>query len=97
MRIVFFLSFPNNVDLNSIFNLPTDNGEELFLILKLTELAHTLAPFCPEAPERYAKIVFSKNCILPVLAVLLKHYYTTALFRCCHNLSSFVSSGISKL
>lgn len=37
------------------------NEEKTILILKLTEPAYLLAPFCPEANESYVKIVFARK------------------------------------
>ncbi|XP_065062285.1 synaptonemal complex protein 2-like [Rhopilema esculentum] len=39
----------------------TDSGDEFILIMRLTTPASELAPFCPSAPEHYAKISFDKN------------------------------------
>eukprot|EP00795_Rhopilema_esculentum_P007880 gene7880-13762_t len=45
----------------------TDSGDEFILIMRLTTPASELAPFCPSAPEHYAKISFDKNRILFLL------------------------------
>ena len=47
-----------------IISVHLDSGNEFILIMRLTTPASDLAPFCPTAPEHYAKISFDKNRIL---------------------------------